>query len=1034
MARPARGCTAVGDLVRYRPTGELDFLGRLDHQVKVRGYRIELGEIESALTRHEEVWEAAVLAVPDDLGGNRLIAFLEAEREIPAGDLRSFLKASLPDYMIPSVFVQVAHLPLTPNGKIDRRALAKLPLQAERPEVEEGRAPRGPVEEALAEIWRELFGHPVKMDDNFFALGGHSLIATRVVSRLRTALGVELPLQQVFAEPVLEELAVRIEGLVKNGVSPAGRVAGGPRGATLTGASRGKQSPLSFAQQRLWFLDQLEPGTATFNLPAPQRLRGPLDVPALSRALDEVVRRHESLRTRFGESEGKGYQEILPASSVPLPWIDLTGLNDPKIADTADTEAARLAGEEARRPFDLARGPLLRTSLIRLGVEDWVLLATLHHVVTDGWSVDVFFGELWTLYEAFLAGLPSPLAELPLQYPDFAAWQRQALDGKTVEALLEEWKRKLGTEAPALRLPTDRPRPAVQTYPGGHRSAQLPAALSQDLHGLSQRSGVTLFMTLLGAFQALLHRYTGQERIVVGSPVAGRNRPELEGLIGFFVNTLVLPGDFSPEPSGGLTFRQVLERTRDMALAAYDGQDLPFEKLVEALQPVRDKSRGPLFQVMFLLGQDAGGTGSVTGGGGVRAEPFDTDTGTSQFDFTLFAGDTPEGLRIGVEYNTDLFDAATMDRLLEHYGNLLAAVAADPEIRLEDVPVPPLTEARQAAAVAAPVEAAPESAADSRRDRLSSRMSKLSPAQRAALEKRLKGGSPEAAAAPAAPPAGNCRVEIVPAAPGTASRPFFCIHPAGGDVLCFFPLARYIGLPFFGFQARGLEDAGEPFATIEEMAAHYATEIRSVQPAGPYRIGGWSFGGLAAFELAQQLRAAGEAVELLAIVDTAPGVEDSGGPETDVKEGEDETPWLLTIAEYVKGLRGQNLGLVAADLSPLDPEAQLRLFVERLKRAGITHGGDSLAQLRRLLKVFKTNVRAYRRYVPRPYAGAITLIRAEGAHFDPALGPDLGWEKLSPLPIDRQTVPGDHVTLLAEPHVRTLADRLRDRLGGSERP
>jgi thioesterase domain-containing protein len=329
--------------------------------------------------------------------------------------------------------------------------------------------------------------------------------------------------------------------------------------------------------------------------------------------------------------------------------------------------------------------------------------------------------------------------------------------------------------------------------------------------------------------------------------------------------------------------------------------------------------------------------------------------------------------------------------------------------------------------------------ASARRARLLERQSRLSGPLREQLEQRLKG---RAETAESLVPSGRCLVEIVPpmsatpTMPGTERRPFFCIHPAGGDVLCFFPLARHIGSdqPFYGLQARGLEDAGEPFATIEEMAAHYAGEIRGVQPSGPYRIGGWSFGGLAAFELASQLRAAGEEVELLAILDTAPGVADDGPPEPGLEAADegDNTGWLLTIAEYIKGLRGKDLAVTAADFAPLDPEAQLHFFVERLQAAGIVHGRDSLEQLRRLLRVYKTNVRAFRRYVPRPYAGPITLVRAEGAHFDPALGPDLGWEKLSPHPIDHQHVPGDHITLLAEPHVRTLADRLRTRLGRTE--
>ena len=330
-------------------------------------------------------------------------------------------------------------------------------------------------------------------------------------------------------------------------------------------------------------------------------------------------------------------------------------------------------------------------------------------------------------------------------------------------------------------------------------------------------------------------------------------------------------------------------------------------------------------------------------------------------------------------------------------------------------------------------DAKPGTTVDARRDRLASRLSKLSPAQREAVERRLKGTLTAAAPLPASV---RCLVEIIPSppgAPGAGRRPFFCIHPAGGDVLCFFPLARHIGAdqPFYGLQARGLEDAGEPFATLEEMAAHYAGEIRSVQPHGPYRLGGWSFGGLAAFELARQLRALGEEVELLAVLDTTPGIEEDG-PRELAEEDRDDTGWLLAIAEYLKVLRGQDLAVTAADLQPLAPEGQLRFFVERLQQAGVLHGGDSLEQLRRLLRVYRTNVLAYRRYVPRPYAGAITLIRAEEAQFDSSLGPDLGWEKLSPHPIDRQIVPGDHLSLLAEPHVRALAERLRTRLGGSE--
>ncbi|MEO7417195.1 MAG: condensation domain-containing protein, partial [Thermoanaerobaculia bacterium] len=391
----------VGDLVRYLPTGELDFLGRLDHQVKVRGFRIELGEIESALTRHPQVLDAAVLAMPDLLGGNRLIAYLATESALPASELRAFLKAGLPDYMVPSVFVPLPELPLTPNGKIDRRALAALPLQGEG--TAEDRAPRGYAEEALAGIWSELFGHPVGVNDNFFDLGGHSLLATRLVSRVQEALGVGLPLRRLFEQPTIAGLAGSVEAALGIGAAVEARIEPAPRTGPL---------PLSFSQERLWFLDQLDPGGAAYNIAAAVELAGPLDVAALGGALAEVARRHEALRTTFPSHGGEPYQAIAPAGPLPLPVIDLEA-----------AQAASFARNEAFEPFDLVAGPLLRTTLLKLGPERHVLLLTMHHIVSDGWSMEILLRELVALYEAFTAGRPSPLAELPVQYADFAVWQ-----------------------------------------------------------------------------------------------------------------------------------------------------------------------------------------------------------------------------------------------------------------------------------------------------------------------------------------------------------------------------------------------------------------------------------------------------------------------------------------------------------------------------------------------------------------------------------------------------------------------------------
>ncbi len=581
---------AVGDLVRYLPTGELDFLGRLDHQVKVRGFRIELGEIESVLTRHGQVREAAVLAVPEAAGGDggdRLVAYLATEADLPAAELRAFLKASLPEYMIPSGFVLLRGLPLTPNGKIDRRALSAMSALSfeSASAAEKGRAPRGYAEEALVGIWSEVFGRPVGVGDSFFELGGHSLLATRVISRVREAFGIELPLRRLFEQPTLAGFAASVE---------AARGAGGaletPR---IEAVGRGELLPLSFAQARLWFLDQLAPGSTVYNLSNPIRLGGALEPPILQAVLSELVRRHEALRTTFPSAEGEPYQTIAPAGLLPLPVADLAALP----AAVQEPAVAELAAREAVLPFDLGAGPLFRATLLRLGRERHVLLLTMHHIVSDGWSMTILLHELAALYTAFAAGRPSPLPELAMQYADFAAWQRRWLSGETLARQLAYWRRELAGAPAGLDLPTDFPRPAVQTFAGASRTAELPPALVARLQAFCQEHGVTLFMFLLAGFDVLLARYAEQEDVLVGSPIANRNRAETEGLIGFFVNTLV----FRAQLGAAATFRELLAQVRESALAAYGHQDLPFEMLVEELAPERDLSRSPFFQVLFSL-------------------------------------------------------------------------------------------------------------------------------------------------------------------------------------------------------------------------------------------------------------------------------------------------------------------------------------------------------------------------------------------------------------------------------------------------
>jgi amino acid adenylation domain-containing protein len=707
MKEPGSRLYKTGDLARYRPDGNIEFLGRLDYQVKIRGFRIELGEIEAALSQHPQVRQVVVIArdvARQDQPGDkrpshedfRLVAYIVPDsKQAPSADeLRRILRSQLPEYMLPSAFVFLQALPLTPNGKVDRRALPA--PDSLRPELETPFAPpRNPTEEMLVSIWSQVLGiEQLGIHDNFFELGGHSLLATQVVSRLRQAFQVELPLHKLFEKPTVAGLGECIQAARREQL---GLIAPPVAAVSLDRAA------LSFAQQRLWFFDQLEPGSSFYNISTAVRLDGVLDAAVLERSFNEVVRRHQVLRTTFASAEGQPVQVVAPSMTIPLWMIDLGELPE----EEGEAQARELARQEAQRPFDLARGPLVRVCLLRLADacpeqgrrDDHVLLLTLHHIISDGWSMGVLVRELVTLYRAFSAGDPSPLPDLPIQYADFAVWQRQWLfppeDASTLgdqrhsqalETQLAYWKRQLGGKLPVLELPTDRPRPPTQTFRGAHHRFTLPPALSMALKTHSQQNEVTLFMTLLAAFQVLLHRHTGQTDIAVGSPIANRNREEIEGLIGFFVNTLVLRTDLSGNPS----FRDLLRRVRQVTLEAYAHQDLPFDKLVEALQPERDLSRTPLFQVMFAL-QNA------------PMEPFelpelhlglmDVDSATSKFDLTLSLAETPLGLSGEVEYNTDLFDAGTITRLVEHFQILLEGIVANLDQRLSDLPL--LTQSEQ---------------------------------------------------------------------------------------------------------------------------------------------------------------------------------------------------------------------------------------------------------------------------------------------------------------------------------------------------
>jgi amino acid adenylation domain-containing protein len=670
----------TGDLVRFRADGVLEYLGRMDHQVKLRGFRIELGEIEAVLRRHEKVTEAIVL-VSDCEGEKRLLAFVVCDEE-PAA-LRVWLRERLPEYMVPSSFIALDELPLTPNGKVDRRALHALDMSQFRGD-KEIIEPRTETEIVVAEMWRELLRvDHVSLDDNFFEAGGHSLLATRLMSHVTKRFDVEVTLRNFFEDPTIAGLANQIDLVSES--APALKAPPIKRRHTIANA------PLSFAQQRLWFLSQLEADNTAYNMPAAFRLNGVLDIEALEESLSHIIERHEILRTIFVTEDGEPVQVVLPAQSVCIPWIDLSTLAESK----REAEALRLATAEAQKPFNLSAGPLIRFTLLRLDDEEHLLLFTVHHIIFDGWSIGVLVKELTAFYgneRAATAGRPYSSihgAELAVQYADFATWQREWLQGEVMDQQLAYWRKQLEDAPEALNLPTDRPRPAVLSTNGASQSFELPADLVASLKTLANEERATLFMVLLATFQVLLSRYSGQTDVMVGTAVANRNRAEIEGLIGFFVNMLVMRGDLSGDP----TFEEYLARIRETALAAYAHQDLPFETIVESLQVGRSLNGTPLFQTTFVLQNEPAAELELAG---LKLTRLPIDAGRAQFDLSLSMSETIVGKLTGtLTYNTDLFYHATIERMQEHFRTLLHAVAEQPKTRVSALPLLSPSETKQ---------------------------------------------------------------------------------------------------------------------------------------------------------------------------------------------------------------------------------------------------------------------------------------------------------------------------------------------------
>ena len=663
----------TGDLVRYVPSQDgadcaVEFLGRVDNQVKIRGFRVELEEVEAVLAQHEHVQQAVVLAREDDAddagsaAGPRLVAYVVSDgTPTPSiNELYAHARAELPDYMVPAAFVMLDEIPLTQNGKVDRKALpAPDGLQAA--SAQNFVAPHTPTEEILVGIWSQVLKvHRVGIHDSFFDLGGHSLLAMTIVARMRDAFQVELPLADLFNARTVARLAKVVEQVTRADTDTLV--------PPILPVPRDRQLPLSFAQQRLWFLDQLAPGNSFYNVPVAARLQGALNVDALKQAFATIIQRHEALRTTFQSMDGQPVQVIAPT----LPWtLQVEDLRTHPVAAREDA-ARQLATAEAQRPFGLAHGPLFRVTLLQLDEADHVLLFTMHHIISDLQSRTVLTREFVTLYTAFSEGRTSPLPEPTVQYADYAYWQRQWLTGDAYDAQLTYWREQLADSAQVLDLPTDRPRPAVQTYNGADEAITLSKELTDALTNLSRQEGVSLYMTLLAAFQTLLHRYTGQDDINVGTPISGRTSAETEGMIGFFLNTLVMRAQLGDNP----TFRALLKQVRTTTLGAYAHQEMPFEQLVEALQPTRDMSHAPLFQVSFSTIAAPDETVELPG---LTIRPFMGESNTAKFDMAWLMVEDADGLVAHVEYNTDLFDATTIQRMLRHFTRLLADLVANPE-------------------------------------------------------------------------------------------------------------------------------------------------------------------------------------------------------------------------------------------------------------------------------------------------------------------------------------------------------------------
>lgn len=1051
----ARMCR-TGDRARWRSDGQLEFLGRADDQVKIRGFRIEPGEVDQVLREYPGLAEAAVAVRERDTGDPRLVAYVvPREGESPTfSELRHFLRQRLPEYMIPSLFETLKSLPVSGNGKVDRRALPEpdwTAVQREREYV----APRTPIECEIASIWSELLNiDEVGARDSFFELGGNSLLALRMASRVRETFAIEMPLVTLFTYPVLEELAEQVIALQSEGHLPDL--------PPIIPADRDRLIPASFGQEELWLIDKLQDGPSAYVHGATTRISGPLDEQALKQSVNEIVRRHEALRTTFRVVGREIVQVIAPYREQS--YVKLIDLSDLPV-DEQEQKAERYAQDERTRPFDLAAGPLLRVALIRLNPEEHVVQVAMHHLIYDGWSMDVLSREMLTAYLAFSAGQPSPLGELPIQYADFAIWQRNRLQGAVLERLRRFWFEQL-KDLPALEFPVDHPRPDTPVTDGASCELQMDGSLSSEIRQLSSSEGATTFMTFMAAFQSLLQHYSGQDDFAVGVTVAGRSRPETEGLIGYFINDLPLRADLLGDP----TFRELLGRVRTRVLQVFEHQEMPFIQLVRDLNPPRSPSRQPLVQAEMVF-QNTPTASQELPGLEWSDSPGIEETAGADFELSLSVDQNDVGYEFSLSYRADLFEAETAQRILTDLRALLKAATSQPDQSLSQltsqaIPVRrPQKSCEVTAAVPQPMppplespqsEESPQSDLEqliasiwaealeldhiSRHDnffslgghsllavlvmsqacdvlkvdlhssalfaaptiaelalRFAEQGVSVLPAEAATIEETAASSSNGSRfnTSPAASPS-----VLVPLRGEGEATPLFCIHGLGGHIASFGPLANSLsaGRPVYALQGHGLVDRQEPQDSIASMAACYVSEVQRAQPHGPYLLAGWSLGGIIALEMAQRLLAAGEEVELVALLDSSPTIP------VELNRGLDDQPAMRWIASQ--------LGLPEGELGGLPLQQQWDWIAECADRVK----GDDLSEVRRLAKACQAHLRASAEHELDCYPGRTVLFVAEKGTCDPAAE----WRPICPR-LDVKVVSGTHYTMLQSPHVVELS-------------